>query len=479
MKGLFPGRYRGISEDMAHSAQHNLLTMIFGFVGAVLVTNVMLEPSKRNIEVLAGVIFLGFVLVAHPFKALLFTVVVLFFPASTSVGTTSTLLIFAVGGLVMMKSRLLQIPSPFVKRNADIALTGFMLTVILSLFKQDLGYPRQISNLLTGYVSAVSLYYIIRLVSTFEVMAIVMGILAILQAMFPQKQFLPAFFSFSKEAMSQKDLLTREIRASATFSGYELFAEFAVMSLIIQYFLFRRARSINLKIFWLAGSTIMLMALFGSGTRAGLIVLVAGLLYAIATSGLAVPKKDLLKLAFVGFALFYLMLPFIGGYTDLLMERMSSLGTKDSSVQSREVVMRQALHAIPDSPFLGHGVFTPEGTFRGGVTMNIHSLYVTLAYKFGIPNLVIFLWFASILFRTSWRLSRDHSVPRDLREFMFALNVALVMFLLDEVKIEFVRSAQSMHVTFFFFALIVSLEQVILNARRRGDTQYGMYPRVL
>ena len=185
------------------------------------------------------------------------------------------------------------------------------------------------------------------------------------------------------------------------------------------------------------------------------------------------------KLAFVGFALFYLMLPFIGGYTDLLMERMSSLGTKDSSVQSREVVMRQALHAIPDSPFLGHGVFTPEGTFRGGVTMNIHSLYVTLAYKFGIPNLVIFLWFASILFRTSWRLSRDHSVPRDLREFMFALNVALVMFLLDEVKIEFVRSAQSMHVTFFFFALIVSLEQVILNARRRGDTQYGMYPRVL
>ena len=197
-------------------------------------------------------------------------------------------------------------------------------------------------------------------------------------------------------------------------------------------------------------------------------MLVGGLFYAIATSGLGVPRKDLLKLAFVGFALFYLMLPFIGGYTEMMMERLSSLGTDDSSVQSRELVMRQALHAIPDSPYIGHGIYTPKGTFRGGVTINIHSLYVTLAYKFGIPNLLMFLWFISTLFKSSWRWSRDLTIPRELREFMFVLNVALVMFLLDEAKIEFVRTSQSMHVTFFMFALIPALEQIILKSRREG-----------
>jgi len=456
-------------------------TLFLGVVGAYLITNVLLDPTKRNIEVLAGLIFLGFVLVAHPFKALLFTVVTLFFPASTTVGTTSTLLIFAVSGLVMMKSRLLHIPSPFVKKDADAAIAAFLLTVVLSLYKQDLGYPKLISGLMTGFVSGVLLYYLViqlarsrqtffRLVAVFEVMAIIMGILAILQALFPQKQFLPAFFSFSKEIATLEDIRKGEVRASATFSGYEIFAEFCVMSLLLQYFLFRRARTVNQKLFWVTGCVIMLMALFGTGTRAGILVLVAGLFYAIATSGLAVPRKDLLKLAFVGFALFYLALPFIGGYTSMMMERLSTLGSKDSSVQSREVVMQQALAAIPESPLLGHGIYTPAGTFRGGVSQNIHSLYVTLAYKFGLPNLFIFVWLASILFRTSWRWSRDPTVPRDLREFMFALNVALVIFLLDEVKIEFVRSAQTMHMVFFFFALIGALEQVILGSRRQWYT---------
>jgi len=463
----------------AENVWSRFVTIVLGVVGAYLVTNVVLEPTKRNIEVLAGVIFLGFVLIAHPFKALLFTTVILFFPASTSVGTTSTLLIFAVGGLVMMKSRLLDIPSPFVNKKADLALLGFMLTMVLSLYKQDMSYAKEVMILFTGFISAITLYYIIiqlvntkekffRILSVFEVMAILMGILAILQSMFPQKHFLPVFFRFAKEVASLKEIRMGEVRASATFAGYEIFAEFAVISIFFQYFLFRRARTLNQKIFWLAGSIIMLMALFGTGTRAGIIVLVGGLFYAIATSGLGVPRKDLLKLAFVGFALFYLMLPFIGGYTEMMMERLSSLGTDDSSVQSRELVMRQALHAIPDSPYIGHGIYTPKGTFRGGVTINIHSLYVTLAYKFGIPNLLMFLWFISTLFKSSWRWSRDLTIPRELREFMFVLNVALVMFLLDEAKIEFVRTSQSMHVTFFMFALIPALEQIILKSRREG-----------
>lgn len=463
-----------------------LVTIVLGVIGAYLVTNVVIDTSKRNVEILAGIIFLGFVLIAHPYKALLFTIAILFFPASTTVGTTSTLLIFAVGGLVMMKSRLLHIPSPFVNKSADMAIAGFVVTMFLSLYMQDFGEPKAVTKLITGFVSAIVLYYLIiqlvdtklkffKVVQLLEFMAILMGVLAILQALWPQKHFLPEFFAFSKDVATLDEIRAGEVRACATFSGFEIFAEFCVVSIVLQYFLFRRARSLNGKLFWLAGVAIMLMALFGTGTRAGIIVLGFGLIYAIVASGLAIPRKELLRVAFVGLALFYLILPFIGGYTSMMFSRLSSLGTKDSSVQSREVVMQQALAAIPRSPFLGHGIYTPPGTFRGGVSQNIHSLYVTLAYKMGIPNLIMFLWLMWILFRTSWRRSQDRNVPRDLREFMFALNIVLVMFMLDEVKIEFVRSAQSMHVVFLYFGLIMSLNRVIWKWGHGEFTGYSQY----
>jgi O-antigen ligase len=464
-----------------------LVTVGLGLLGAYLISNVVMDTSKRNVEVLAGIIFLGFVLIAHPFKALLFTIAVLFFPASTTVGTTSTLLIFAVGGLVMMKSRLLHLSSPFVNKTADLAITGFLLTMLLSLYAQDFSSPKAVSKMLTGFVSAIVLYYIViqlvdtrqrffRVVRLFEVMSILMGILAILQYLFPTRHFLPQFFAFSKDIATLDQIREGDVRASATFSGFEIFAEFCVISIVFQYFLLRRAKSVNGKLFWLVGIVIMLLALFGTGTRAGIIVLVFGAVYAIITSGLAIPRKDLLRVVFVGLAFFYLMLPFIGGYTSMMLQRLSKLGANDSSVHSREVVMKQALEGIPNSPLIGHGIYTPEGTFRGGVSQNIHSLYVSLAYKMGIPNLIMFLWLASILFRVSWRRSQDRSVPPDLREFMFALNVILVIFLLDEVKIEFVRSAQSMHVSFYYFGLIMALDQIIMRARHEEFSSARRFP---
>ncbi len=461
--------------DMDRSWQI-LVTLVLGVIGAYLVTSVVIDTSKRNVEILAGLIFLGFVLVAHPYKALLFTVVVLFFPASTTVGTTSTLLIFAVGGLVMMKSRLLHIPTPFVNKNADMAIVAFLVTMLLSLYAQNFSDPKAVARPLTGFVSAIILYYIViqlvvtkekffRIVSLFQTMAIIMGLLAILQYLFPQKHFLPQFFAFSKEIATAEEIRMGEVRASATFSGFEIFAEFCVISIFLQYFLFRRTRSINSKLFWLTGIAIMLFALFGTGTRAGIIVLGFGVMYAIITSGLALPRKDLLRVVFFGMVVFYLILPFVGSYTSMMFSRLSTLGTNDSSVHSREIVMKQALEAIPGSPLIGHGIYTPEGTFRGGASQNIHSLYVSLAYKMGIPNLLAFLWLASILVRTSWKRSQDRTVPRELREFMFVLHVILVMFLLDEVKIEFLRSAQSSHVVFLYFAFIMSLNQIIQRSR--------------
>ena len=179
-----------------------------------------------------------------------------------------------------------------------------------------------------------------------------------------------------------------DIRAFATFPGYELYGEYCAISIYIQYFLLRRTRSKAGKIFWGIAMIVTLFALFSSGTRAGLIILLLGAVYLILRSGVAISRAVVLKFLFTVLVLFYMTLPFTYSRMEIMLNRFDTLGAKDSSVHSREIVMKQALDAIPRSPIIGHGVYTPPGTFRGGVQQHIHSLYVTIAYKMGIPALI-------------------------------------------------------------------------------------------
>jgi len=265
-----------------------------------LMASIVLQPTKRNIEVLAALLFLAIALVARPYKALLFTLLLIPYPAYTSVGTTSMLLVFALVGLVFMKAKQEVLPSPFCRKDVDMAILGWGLMVVLSFYNQPM------------------------------------------------------------EAM-------------------------------------REAR-----------------------------VMLAG---------------------------FYLSYNFLEPLISFMMDRILSIGTDDSSIQNRSVVLMQAIEAIGDKPFLGHGIAIPLGTFRGNVSKNIHNLYLTLAYTIGIPGLIAFLWFLFRLFRLTWDAMRDVRLPTELRELNLLGNTAIVIFLVDEIKIEYTRQVLSMHTSWTFFAI--------------------------
>lgn len=467
---------RHVTQGTGDAVTRVLVGLILAAGVGYLITSVVMDPSKRNIQLTAGVIFLGLVLVAHPRQALLFSLAVVPFPGYTTVGSTSTLLIFAVMALVLVKSRPLHLPSPFVDKRTDIPLALFGLAAVLSLQRVPAEYLSIATLKLTGLLSAIALYYLIiqltqtrqdlrALMRTVMTVAVLLCVIALLQYFFPTKQILPAFFKFSKKIAEMEEVRAGTIRAFATFPGFETFAEYVVFALFLQYALFRSTLSLPAKAYWMIAMMLAFGALFTTATRAGIVTLVLGISYAILNSGRAVPRGELLRVAFVGFALFYLSMPFLGNLYSFMLERLFGLADTgvgdDASVKGRMIVMEQALDAVARNPFSGVGFYDQPHFFRGHVGMNIHNVYVTIAHRIGLPGLVGFVWFVSRLYLDSLRALRVHQAPAELRGYLLFLNTCLFLLIVDQMKIEFVRDPLTMHTTFTLLAMVTVATRLV------------------
>lgn len=475
--GLRKSEYDGVTQTGGGKLWRVLVGSGVALGFSWFLASVISSPSKRNLEGLAGMIFGGILLIASPFAALLFTVCLLPFPAHTSVASTSMLLIMALAAMVVVRARVENLPTPFVSKEQDFAILGLGLMVAMSFYYQNPESLQLARYLTIGLATAVMLYYVtialadsedrlIAVIKATQVLAILLGLLGISQWLWPDRQILPEFFSFSRRVAENEEIRRGEVRVMATFNGQELFAEYLAMCVIMQYFFVRWAKTIWEKTFWICGALVLLAALFATATRGGLIVMVLGFMYIIAFGASVVPRSQSMKVVFIAVALFYLALGFIEPLVTHMMDRIALIGTDDSSIQSRSGVLPQAFDAVLRQPFIGHGMSTAVGTFRGGVSANIHNLYLTLAYTIGIPGLVAFMWMLWGLWKKSWSVFREHGQPQRTRELALALHVMLVMFIVDEMKIEYVRQPMYMHMTWLHFAFIMAVWR---QSRERRD----------
>jgi len=83
--------------------------------------------------------------------------------------------------------------------------------------------------------------------------------------------------------------------------------------------------------------------------------------------------------------------------------------------------------------------------------LNMHSLFMTIVYQFGIVGAVIYF---SLFFYIFFRLIRRRSdvVGYDIRKFRFACVTAIFIFFLHEIKFEFNRSDSYQQIIWVFFA---------------------------
>jgi O-antigen ligase len=432
------------------------------------VASVIQSPSKRNLEALAGLIFVGFMLTARPFGAYLFTLALIPFPAQTSVASTSMLLIVAMAVLVAARSRQERLEFPFVSRDQDLAIMGWAIFVFLSFYNQHPEWYAHATWLALGFTTAVILYYatisllnseerLMQALKISQYIATALAVMGIFQWLFPERHILPEFFSFSRTvAESGEEIRRGEIRVTATFYGQELFAEYMGLSVMLQYFMFRWARTIFSKSFWLISLLLLVVALFATVTRGAIIIVATGFLYLIAMGRSVVPFAQSGRVIFVAIAVFYLSLGLMEPLVSHMMDRMATIGLNDGSVQHRTAVLQVAFKEVIDQPFIGHGIFIPNGTFKTAVSANIHNLYLTLAYTLGVPGLLFFGWMLVGLWRKGRSIYTDASLPLRTREIALALHIMLVMFMVDEIKIEYTRQPLYMHLVWAHFGFIMA-----------------------
>lgn len=184
------------------------------------------------------------------------------------------------------------------------------------------------------------------------------------------------------------------------------------------------------KVMWSLGMMIMLVALFKTASRGGLITLVvAGIvclwhfgvkgrrLYLIAISAIAV----IVLLVAAGGTMRDRFSTFWSGELDSRQEK-----TAYESYEQRQFLMQRAIEGVEHYPILGIGAQNFE-TYST-VWREVHMSYLQIAVEGGIPSLILYLLFFWRGFKNLRYLRKRKDLSPELTLFVGALHASLVGF---------------------------------------------------
>jgi putative inorganic carbon (HCO3(-)) transporter len=189
-------------------------------------------------------------------------------------------------------------------------------------------------------------------------------------------------------------------------------------------------RKVLNKLLWAGGMVLMLVALFRTASRGGLITLVAAGLVCLWHFG--VKGKRLYLIVVSGVAVVVLL--FTNG--NVMLQRFSSMwdDTLDThqqkvayeSYEQRSFLMQKAIEGIEHYPILGIG--TQNFETYSTVWREVHMTYLQIAVEGGIPSLILYLLFFWRGFRNLRYLLKRKDLSSDLKLFTGALHASLIGF---------------------------------------------------
>ena len=189
-------------------------------------------------------------------------------------------------------------------------------------------------------------------------------------------------------------------------------------------------RKVLNKLLWTGGMILMLLALFRTASRGGLITLVAAGLVCLWHFG--VKGKRLYLIVVSGVAVVVLLLT----NGNVMLERFSSMwdDTLDThqqkvayeSYEQRSFLMQRAVEGIEHYPILGIG--TQNFETYSTVWREVHMTYLQIAVEGGIPSLILYLLFFWRGFRNLRYLLKRKDLSSDLKLFIGALHASLIGF---------------------------------------------------
>lgn len=464
-----------LRRNRAPQGKTDLLVRVLGALAVVaagiVVATQYLSPDKRMLAVLAAAVIFGIAWRLDTVTGLGLLIVAIPYQRGTVFGSTTFAFILLL--LLLWLLRVGQRINPPLRRTPlDIPIAGLMLAYAISFYNirdlESFGFALNNTEL---FVAAVVLYYMLvsnvrndedlAKLHTFQAVSIAtITLLAVYELNHPGGVFIPGWIEFT--ATAGTELNARNVRVGGPFFDFELLSEFCAVNTLLLWFLILRARSLNRRVALIALLVLDVFVLFATVTRGSVIALMLGILY------LAFRLRRQLKvvplaigatgLAAAGLAMNY----YVGAFT-----RSGNLGARFGETKFIGLVPDDRLGAWTDAwnrflqhPIIGYGPYYAPRVNDVHFTAWPHDIFLLVANLVGLFGLSFFVMILIALFRLTRQGHLDLQDPSYSRAFMPVAHTMFVVFLIDEIKIDYLRNGIYQFEVWILFAMLVATARV-------------------
>ncbi len=459
-----------------------LSLLVAALLGYILAGQIIL-PNKRVIEVLMGVAVLIAAFLLPNRYAIAFMLVIIPFPQRTTIGSTTVIFAYIIFAFWLLKIAL-GIERRPIKSGLETPIIILVLLYFLSFVNVEPGNGLYAIASFRTLISSILIFYlVINLIRTerdiqFTLNALILsfafvGLFAMIELWIPPLAKYMSFLSHSApEALSAGGL-----RVGSVFGDYEMFAEYLAIFIPILIIRIISEKVFLRQILWIPGLIMAIMLLLGTATRGAFFSLIAGIIYLVWISRKILNLQKFLPIVIIAGVVFYVSSLALEQYTTSasLFDRIGKTKLISGMPDSRARVWTESWIRIQDHPWIGHGPHFILGHDEKNVKQSYpHSLFLFLSFIIGIPGAIVFYIFLFMALRLSLRAAKKYATERS--EFAYTvvlLSSCLVIFMVDEIKISYLRYDQTQHFTWTLFGVLVATSRLALQLSEKRERAGG------
>ncbi|MDZ4803797.1 MAG: O-antigen ligase family protein [Candidatus Eisenbacteria bacterium] len=476
-----PGR--GMTRATWLSLDNIWLQRVLGLLAAVLIGYFLgqqiSQPQGRVIKALVG-IFVLYAAWRFPIPISLAAFVLLFpYPFPTVYASSNTIFVFLITAMWLAQIGL-RTARPVVRTILDLPVLLLVAVYLLSF--NAVTYAEQLKFGLINFstiLAGIFVFYLIvstvrdeatlkRMMRIITIMAVTCWLTAIWELALPGIPIIPGWILSG--AYYNSSAIEHGLRVGGPFQDFELFAEFNALMLPIMMFQVAQATARRERVLMGALTLLNFFVLMATVTRGATIAFLAGMIYML----FLLRKRTKFKtfLMTVGLSVivwsgveFYLTTFTVSGS---VLERLLDTKIVDGMPDSR-TFWPDILARAMEKPWVGHGPhyeFAEHGREKLTRFFWPHNGYLYYLHTVGIFGAAAFLWILGRLATSSFRWGTHQLNGRDYPEsLLFAWHIVIVIFAIDQLKIEYLRSPHYQFWPWIVFGMVVATLNVV-RARR-------------
>jgi hypothetical protein len=445
----------------------------------ILVGTQIYNPSKRVIEAMAGGVLLLILWKFSTLAALLAFLVMYPFPFAISLGTSNEIFMMIIIIVVLVRvttgvysislDRKIRLPLLLIVASYFISLKN----VIPELMKLSL--INTFSFLFAAGFMVLIINFVddekkLRRMLNYAMISLACFLaFTIFEMLFPGRVIIPNWLYTQHKAQ----LVMKGVRMGGPFHDYELAAEFFTLNAFLVFFLFVRSKRMLIKAMFGGLLMVDLFLMFTTITRGAIFSLIVGTGYLMILSR---KELNIVRVTYIVGALTVILVVMEGvvaRYTTSgsLFERVISTTFERGLVPANRVgTWFPAIERGMKFPLFGNG---PGWDFRAGLTKGFwpHCLYLFYFNITGFFGLGAFLFFIVKIIKSTLSGVRASIASSPFPEaLMKILHVMIIIFLFDQIKIEYLRNHKYTYFIWFMFGLVIATHNVIIKQRAERET---------